>query len=77
VNKKDKEISEQILKYLQKNPDSGDTLEGITKYWLGLERIDQSVDEVRDALEGLIKKGIVMRVDLKRGMPIYKIATNQ
>ena len=76
MNKKDEEISEQILKYLQKNPDSGDTLEGISKFWLVFERIDQSVDEVRDALEDLVKKGFVVKLYTKGNMPIYKVAKN-
>jgi Fe2+ or Zn2+ uptake regulation protein len=74
VNKKEEEISEQILKYLQKNPDSGDTLEGIVKFWLKCERIDQSVDDVRDALEGLVERGVVIRLKTKGNMPIYKVA---
>ncbi len=74
MDRKDKEISEQIFKYLQKNPDSGDTLEGISKFWLGFERIDQSVDEVRDALESLVKKGLITKLEHHSGKPIYKKA---
>jgi Fe2+ or Zn2+ uptake regulation protein len=74
VNKRDEEISEQILKYLQRNPDSGDTLEGIAKFWLGFERIDQSVDEVRNALENLVKKGLIKKLEARDGKPIYKKA---
>jgi Fe2+ or Zn2+ uptake regulation protein len=74
VKKRDEEISEQILKYLQKNPDSGDTLEGIAKFWLGFERIDQYVDKVKDALEGLVKKGLIRRLEAQGGKPIYKKA---
>jgi Fe2+ or Zn2+ uptake regulation protein len=74
VNKRDEEISEQILKYLQRNPDSGDTLEGIAKFWLGFERIDQSVDEARNALEDLVKKGLIKKLEARDGKPIYKKA---
>jgi Fe2+ or Zn2+ uptake regulation protein len=74
VNKKDEEISEQILRYLQMNPDSGDTIEGIAKYWLEFERIDQSVDEVRDALESLVDKGLIIKLVAQDGKPIYKKA---
>jgi Fe2+ or Zn2+ uptake regulation protein len=74
VNKKEEELAGQILKYLQKNPDSGDTLEGIARFWLKFERIDQSVDEVRNALEGLVERGVVIRLKTKGNMPIYKVA---
>ena len=72
MNKKD-EISEQILKYLQKNPGSGDTLEGIARFWLKFEKIDQSVDDVRDALEMLIEKGVLRRNENSTGKTIYEL----
>jgi Fe2+ or Zn2+ uptake regulation protein len=74
VNKRDEEISEQILKYLQRNPDSGDTLEGIARFWLEFERVNQSVDEVRNALENLVRKGLVRKIDIQVGKSIYKRA---
>ena len=72
MNTKDEQIAEQILKHLQKNLDSGDTLEGIAKFWLGFERIDPSVEEVRNALENLVKKGLIRKLETRDGKPIYK-----
>lgn len=48
-----------ILNYLRRNPDAGDTLEDIAKWWLEMERIESSVDEVADVLESLVKQGMV------------------
>jgi hypothetical protein len=62
-----------ILDYIRKNPDTGDTLEGIVKWWLELARIESSVDEVADALENLIQKGIIRIRKLKDGTAFYKI----
>lgn len=59
--KKKKEISKKILDYLKKNPDTGDTLEGITEWWLESERVDQAVEEVAEVLEALIKKGLIIK----------------
>ncbi|MCK5605653.1 hypothetical protein KAR91_27410 [Candidatus Pacearchaeota archaeon] len=73
VNEKKKELSTMILNYLRKNPDGGDTLEGITKWWLDLEMIEISVDEVSSALESLIQKGIIRKHRAKGGTTIYKI----
>jgi len=61
-----------ILDYLQKNPDAGDTLEGIARWWLEPARIESSVDEVADALESLIQKGIIRMHKLKDGTTFYK-----
>lgn len=57
VNKKQEEIARKILDYLRKNPNAGDTLEGITKWWLEFERIDQSVDEIGEILDMMAQKG--------------------
>lgn len=73
MNKKQDKISRMIMNYLWKNPEAGDTLEGITRWWLGLERIELSVDEVAKALKRLVEKGII-RAHTTRGSTIfYKI----
>jgi hypothetical protein len=73
LNKKQEEISSMILNYLRKNPDAGDTLEGISKWWLESERVHRSVNDVAEALNTLIKKGSVKSDEVKGGSPIYKI----
>ena len=57
MNKKQEEISRKILDYLKKHPNAGDTLEGITMWWLEFERIDRSVDEIAEILDQMAKKG--------------------
>ncbi len=65
-----------ILNYLRKNPDAGDSLEGITRCWLELERIEISVKEVMDVLEGLIQKGEIRTYKTKNGLTFYKLKKN-
>jgi hypothetical protein len=73
ANKKLEKISSLILHYLHENPDSGDTLEGISKWWLELERIEVSVNEVANALKSLVKKGHIVSYKVKGGTTFYKI----
>ena len=73
MNKKDEKISKMILAYLRKHPDAGDTLEGITKWWLELQRIELSVNEVADVLESLIQKGCIRVHKGRCGTTFYKI----
>ncbi len=73
MKKKQEEISKMILNHLRENPDAGDTLEGISEWWLNSERIETSVDEVANALECLIEKGLVRRLDIVDSSSIYKI----
>lgn len=62
-----------ILNYLRRNPSAEDTLEGITRWWLQLERIELSVNEVTDVLESLIQKGLIRMYKTKGGATLYKI----
>jgi Fe2+ or Zn2+ uptake regulation protein len=67
------EHSKIILDYLKKNPEAGDTLEGITRWWLERERIESSVDKVIKALESLVEEGLVKGTKVKGGSIFYKV----
>ncbi len=70
---KKEELARRLLDYLEKNPDAGDTLEGIADWWLEQQRVEQVVDDVADALDYLVQKGAVRVNTLQGGTPIYKI----
>lgn len=70
------EVARRIMNYLQKHPDAGDTLEGISKWWVKLERVDESVDNVSVALEELVKKRKIKKREIKGGSLIYRIPKN-
>ena len=72
VKKKTEMISRMIFDYLSKNPDAEDTLEGITRWWLNMERIDLSVKEVEQALESLIEQGVITINKTIGGTILYK-----
>lgn len=61
------EIAKRIMNYLRKHPDAGDTLEGIAKWWLQSECIEQSVEKVSAALQQLVKKGMIKKQKAKYG----------
>jgi Fe2+ or Zn2+ uptake regulation protein len=66
-------LSRRVLDYLQKNPQASDTLEGISAWWLEQQQIEQLVEDVADALELLVKKGIVSACKRPGGFTTYKI----
>ncbi len=72
VNKKQEEIARKLLSYLRKNPDATDTLEGISKWWLESERIEESVDEVEEILVELVDEGMLNITKSGNGF-IYKV----
>ncbi len=55
------EISRKILDYLSKHPDAGDNTESVSKWWLGLQSVGRSVDEVTLALEDLVEKKLITK----------------
>ncbi len=73
VNNTKENIASMILNHLRENPDAGDTLEGISKWWLEAVRVNRSVDEVSSALENLVKTGVVTRQVVGGSNPLYKI----
>lgn len=70
------ELLESVLGYLQKNPAAGDTLEGIATWWLEQVRIEQVVEEVAEALQELVDKGVIQASKTQGGATIFKINKN-
>ncbi|MCP4214093.1 MAG: hypothetical protein GY765_05515 [bacterium] len=66
-------LSNRILKYLEHNPEAGDTLEGIAEWWLHQIRIEEAVDSVAEALRHLVEKGIINIRESPAGTIYYKI----
>ena len=64
-----------ILGYLSKNSDTGDTLEGISKWWLNIEKIDVTVDKISGVLETLSKEGLIEKQLLPGDKAIYKVCS--
>ena len=72
VNEKQEKIAKRILDYLRKNPDASDTLEGITRWWLESERIDRAVDDVSEAINVLLKQGLLKKFERSDGNLMFK-----
>ncbi|MHC4540699.1 MAG: hypothetical protein ACYS74_13090 [Planctomycetota bacterium] len=70
-NEKTEKLARMVLNCLQRHPNAGDTLEGITKWWLETEGIESSVDEVADALETLVEQGVVRIRESGAGKVFY------
>jgi hypothetical protein len=73
MNERQEKISGIIINYLRRNPDAGDTLEGIVKWWLVFESIESSMDDVVDVLETLIRKKAISMYSIADGTTFYKV----
>jgi len=59
-----KRAKKLVVKHLEQNAQAGDTLEGITRYWMEHARIEIAVTEVVDALADLVKEGRIKTKNL-------------
>ena len=64
------EIAQAILRYLETYPEAKDTLEGIAQWWLWLERTEQLLGEVEQALSLLVSGGLILETR-REGIPAY------
>ncbi|MBI5196054.1 MAG: hypothetical protein HZA10_07000 [Nitrospirae bacterium] len=74
---KQEDISKKIADYLRRNPDAGDTLEGVARWWVQCECIEESVEKVAAVLEILVQKGAVKKQDAGDGRPLYKFCKGE
>ena len=72
LSEKEQKMSSAILDYLKKNPGAGDTLEGITRWWLEFERMEASKDEVVSVLKILVHRGF-LNVRQTNGPALYSL----
>lgn len=51
----------KILDYLKRNPSAEDTVEGIFRWWLPSQHIEQNKECVYEALADLVAKNLVVK----------------
>ena len=73
MKKTEEGLCVQIMDYFEKNPDAGDTLEGIANWWVGPKKPGWTMEEVAETLNVLVKKGFIKKVGTQSGITIYKI----
>jgi len=71
------EIERDILSYLAKHPDAGDTLEGIVQWWLLEQLIERQIAETKHELQELVTKGLVHKFHAGGGRIHYRVNFNK
>ncbi|UCF94907.1 MAG: hypothetical protein JSW39_12395 [Desulfobacterales bacterium] len=72
------EVARQILAYLADHPDARDTLEGIVHWWLLESQIKYQIFLVREAIQELVDRELLLEEVLPGSEPGYRInATKQ
>lgn len=68
----EREIARGILRYLVKNPEAKDTLEGIAQWWLGGESSKRV--NVERAVSSLLSRGVIVERERRGLRPYYQLA---
>jgi len=67
------EIARAILRYLERNPDAKDTLEGIAQWWILRDWTERRVAEVERAVSLLVSKDFVVPCPREAQSPFYQL----
>ena len=67
------QIAYEILSYLVENPDAQDTLEGIIEWWLLEQQIKQETAKVKEVVEELIVRGLLLEDKDSNSRTRYRI----
>ena len=61
-----------ILQYLREHPEAADTAEGIRAWWLQEQGAGRSIGDVRVALEQMVERGLLTRIDRVGMSTVYR-----
>ena len=67
-------VIKEIMRYFVEHPHALDSLEGVARWRLLQQRIDDTVAETESALEWLVARGFVQRIDVAYGPPLFRVA---
>ena len=64
-------IARQIIKHLKDHPRAADSAPGIARWWLAPPHDRAPMEQVEDALERLVARGVLRRLILANGGVLY------
>lgn len=70
-------VVQEVLRYLSRHPEAGDTLEHIAKWWLPVERLLPKLEVLEETLAYLVAQGVVTETVLPGGEKFYKVTPDQ
>lgn len=62
-----------VLSYFVSRPSAVESLEDIARWRLSRAEISRTVEETRDALEWLVKSGIIERLEPRASAPLFRL----
>jgi len=65
------DLAQQIVAYLHAHPSSGDTLEGVSRWWVKQQRVSECVNDVHRALVQLGNEGLIYERTTPDGRTLF------
>ena len=66
------EIADEIRRYLSAHPNAADSREGVLRWWLTRQRIEESADTVQRALDHLVGQNLIHVQHLADGTVVFR-----
>lgn len=63
-------VATELARYVTAHPDACDTADGIARWWLARQRLDDARELVTAALDRLVSRGVVERQD-RNGVTLF------
>lgn len=65
-------VADAIVRYLSMRPNDVETLEGVARWWLQIQRYETSIESVQKALDYLVQRGCVVMFMGAGGIILYR-----
>ena len=73
MTKEERAAIRDILKYIQKQPEAKHTAEGIAKYWIFQQRLEEKLETVLAAIVYLVNEGFLEKVQVQDNSSYYRV----
>ena len=73
MNERELEAARDILNYFQNKPNVKHTAEGIAKYWIFNQRLEEKLETVMSAIRFLVKARFLEEVQKEDGRNYYRV----
>lgn len=77
MSNEERVATRDILEYLQKQPGAKHTAEGIAKYWIFQQRLEESLEIVMTAIRYLVKAGFLEEICNEDSQCFYRLNQRQ
>ena len=67
------EIASAIRRYLLEHPSASDTIEGIMNWWIDVQAMKVSEQEVQAALSELCSQNVLQQKQILNSLPLYSL----